>query len=116
MTRKIAYAALLGCSALAPLVFACADNLPKATEIVHMRVLGAKLEVVGDEARATPKPGEHVKVSFDTVFPTQKGSNKSSQMMLIRSSCAVPICPPRTSSPAASGCIAWSARPMSPST
>ena len=76
MTRRIVYAALLGCSAL---VLACADNLPKATEIVHMRVLGAKLEVVGDETgRATPKPGEQVKVSFDTVFPTQKGSTKNS--------------------------------------
>lgn len=86
MTRRIIHAALLGCCAL---VLACADNLPKATEIVHMRVLGAKLEVVGDETgRATPKPGEQVKVSFDTVFPTQKGSTKNSQLMLI--SCTAP--------------------------
>jgi hypothetical protein len=47
----------------------CEDDLPKATEIVHMRVLGATLQVVGDETRATPKPGEKVRVSLSTVFP-----------------------------------------------
>lgn len=94
MTRKIA-CAVLGCCALA---FGCADNLPKATEIVHMRVLGAKLQVVGDESRSTPKPGEQVKVAFDTVFPTQKGSTKNAQMMLItctaptRFTGGIPIC------------------------
>jgi hypothetical protein len=86
---------LLGCAALA---FGCADDLPKATDIVHMRVLGAKLQVVGDETRATPKPGEQVKVSFDTVFPTQKGSTKNSQLMMInctaptRFTGGIPIC------------------------
>lgn len=94
MTRRIAYA-VLGCCALA---LGCADNLPKATEIVHMRVLGAKLQVVGDESRATPKPGEQVKVTFDTVFATQKGSTKDAQMMLInctaptRFTGGIPIC------------------------
>jgi hypothetical protein len=85
MTRRLACAALLGAWSL---VLGCADDLPKATEIVHMRMLGAKLEVVGDETRATPKPGEQVKVTFDTVFPTQRGSTRDSQTLLI--SCTAP--------------------------
>ena len=52
---------------------ACDDDLPKATEIVHMRVIGAQLQVLDDEERATeratPKPGETVRVSLATVFP-----------------------------------------------
>jgi hypothetical protein len=61
----------------------CKNDLPKATEIVHMRVLGATLEVVGDETRSTPKPGETVSISMTTVFPLQKENTDSAQSMLI---------------------------------
>ena len=74
-------------------------DLPKATEIEHMRVLGAKLEVVGDATRTTPKPGESVKVTFATVFPSQKRAPTTGvQSMLIgctapsRFTGGLPIC------------------------
>jgi hypothetical protein len=61
--------ALLALLPMAVLV-ACDDDLPEATEIVHLRVLGASVEVIGDEARATPKPGESVRMTLQTVFPS----------------------------------------------
>lgn len=60
--------ALLALLAAAPLA-ACKSDLPKATAIDHMRILGSMLEVVGDPTRATPKPGESVRVTMATVFP-----------------------------------------------
>ena len=52
------------------LLSACNDDLPKATDITHMRVLGARLEVKGDIERSTPKPGETVSMYFPVVFPS----------------------------------------------
>jgi hypothetical protein len=37
-------------------------DLPKSWRITYARVLGVRSEVVGDEARATPEPGERVRV------------------------------------------------------
>ena len=69
-TRICSTAALLGLFAL---LHGCDDDLPRATEIVHMRVLGAQLEVAnptdGDATRATPKPGEKVRVTLPIGFP-----------------------------------------------
>ncbi len=70
------------------LALGCNDNLPKATAITHMRILGSQVQVVGDETRATPKPGEQAHVSFLTVFPSQKGTTAKSKTMLI--SCTAP--------------------------
>jgi hypothetical protein len=47
----------------------CEEDLPKVTLIEHMRVLGAKQEVIGDEMRAVPKPGETVKLTWEMAFP-----------------------------------------------
>ena len=37
-------------------------NLPKSWALAYPRVLGMRSEVVGDETRATPEPGEQVRV------------------------------------------------------
>jgi hypothetical protein len=73
---------------LALLTSACQDDLPKATLIVDMRVLGSQLSVVGDETRASPMPGESVRVSFATVFPEADQTIERGQLMLI--SCTAP--------------------------
>jgi hypothetical protein len=72
------------------LLVGCEDDLPKATEIVHMRILGAKLQAVNDadETRATPKPGERVRVSLETVFPSIAESHRFMHTALI--SCTAP--------------------------
>jgi hypothetical protein len=82
---------LLGSSAWASLALAlvaCQNDLPKATSITHMRVLGSKVQVVGDETRATPAPGEQVQVSFLTVFP--KSSQTSAQVKSLLIGCTAP--------------------------
>src|SRR5688500_2935770 len=55
---------------LEALFFACAlliggceePDLPKSWRVTYARVLGVRGEVVGDEARATPEPGERLRV------------------------------------------------------
>lgn len=54
-------------AALALLLALCASgcdelNLPKSWALAYPRVLGMRSEVVGDETRATPEPGEQVRV------------------------------------------------------
>lgn len=66
----------------------CKNTLPKSTEIARMRVLGSKLEVVGDETRTSPRPGEQVKVSLVTVFPKLTETTQKVQSMFI--SCTAP--------------------------
>jgi hypothetical protein len=66
----------------------CADKLPKATEIVHMRILGSLLEVIGDETRTSPMPGEHLRVSMISVFPEFSESTDPAQSIFI--SCTAP--------------------------
>lgn len=75
-------------SLLALFASACQDDLPKATLIVDMRILGSQISVVGDETRATPMPGESVRVSFATVFPEPDQTIERGQLMLI--SCTAP--------------------------
>lgn len=77
--------------ALSTVLTSCDSDLPKATEITNMRVVGAKLQVVTDdpdETRATPKPGEHVRVSLATVFPSLATSHRFVHAALI--SCTAP--------------------------
>ena len=73
---------------LCGLLVGCQEDLPKATQITHMRLLGTKLQVVGDESRSTPKPGETVKATFATVYPSQTRTNEGVQAMLI--ACTAP--------------------------
>jgi hypothetical protein len=47
----------------------CENDLPKVTLIDHMRVLGAKQQVVGDEERAIPKPGETAHLTWQMAYP-----------------------------------------------
>lgn len=51
------------------LLVGCEDDLPKATLIEHMRILGARTEVIGDESRSTPRLGERATVSFAVTYP-----------------------------------------------
>jgi hypothetical protein len=53
------------------LLAGCDSDLPRATEIVNMRALGARLEVLDDEARTTPEPGERLRVSVPIVSPAR---------------------------------------------
>lgn len=77
---------------------ACDQDLPKATEITDMRLLGAVVEVVGDPTRATPRPGEKVDVRFVAVHPTLAETNAQAQTMLLsctqptRYTGGVPVC------------------------
>jgi hypothetical protein len=73
---------------LALFTSACQDDLPKATLIEDMRILGSQISVVGDETRSTPMPGESVRVSFATVFPEADQTIERGQLMLI--SCTAP--------------------------
>ncbi|MGD8863593.1 MAG: hypothetical protein PVI30_26500 [Myxococcales bacterium] len=76
----------------------CDEDLPKATSIERMRVLGVELEVVGDAPRATPRPGESVRASFPTVFPDLEAEGDDLSTMLIRCTAptrytgGIPIC------------------------
>lgn len=74
--------------ALAALSGACADDLPKASLIERMRLLGAHVSVIDDETRASPMPGERVRLSFATVFPDSDQTTDRSQLMLI--ACTAP--------------------------
>lgn len=86
--------AIAACSLLA----GCDTDLPRATEVVSMRVLGARLEVVGDETRTTPRPGEQLSVTLATVFPEVDRHLEDAQSLFIgctapdRFTGGVPIC------------------------
>lgn len=62
---KLGLAALLVGLALG----GCQEDLPKVTFIEHMRALGARQTVVGDEKRATPKPGETARLTWAVAYP-----------------------------------------------
>jgi hypothetical protein len=49
--------------------FGCDDDLPRASEIKHMRVLGARTEVQSDSARSTPRPGEVASLTWSVAYP-----------------------------------------------
>lgn len=55
---------------LATVMSGCSEDLPSATSIQDTRVLGARVEVVGEDeppVRAWPKPGETAQISFRVV-------------------------------------------------
>ncbi len=54
----------LSLSLLVSLMPACSDDLTPGSLIDRERVLGARVEVIGDSQRATPAPGESIEVIF----------------------------------------------------
>lgn len=66
MSRSTRLAAISG---MLLTLCACQDDLPKASQIVHMRVLGATTRVVGDPQRSSPKPGETAELTWSMVYP-----------------------------------------------
>ncbi|MEY4579139.1 MAG: hypothetical protein RL701_3842 [Pseudomonadota bacterium] len=75
----------------------CEDDLPKASQITHMRVLGAATEVVGDPARTTPKPGETAQLTWSMVYPdTQTDDSRLSSLFLVCTTpqqfAGIPVC------------------------
>jgi len=91
-------AASIAVLASAWMLAGCVDDLPKATEIARMRILGAQLSVLGDETRTTPKPGETVHVALSTQFPSLENDRDAVQSLLItctapdRFTGGIPIC------------------------
>jgi hypothetical protein len=75
--------------ALLGLLTGCADDLPQATEIVHTRVLGARVEVRDDPERATPAPGEKIDVAYQVIFPEFDQDSSSLRSLLIN--CTLPV-------------------------
>jgi hypothetical protein len=61
----------------------CDDNLPRASEITHMRVLGALTQVDSEPQRATPKPGEKAKLSWSVVFPDNQDDSELASLFLV---------------------------------
>lgn len=60
----------LGCGLLLLTgVLGCDDDLPVATLIEDTRMLGSRIEVVGDEDRSTPHPGETARVTYALAAP-----------------------------------------------
>ncbi len=85
MTLMLRTACML---ALSPLVLGCEDDLPKATDITAMRILGARTEVVGDPTRSTPAPGETATMSFAVAFPSVEVSDAELSSLFI--TCTAP--------------------------
>jgi len=65
---KHAFLAAVSCACLAAAA-GCQNDLPRASNIAHMRPLGGLVQVVGDETRSTPKPGEKARLTWDIVYP-----------------------------------------------
>ena len=50
-------------------VSGCENDLPRASNIERMRVLGGLVQVIGDESRSTPKPGEKARLTWSMAYP-----------------------------------------------
>jgi hypothetical protein len=74
-TPKSSPALVIWAALVATLIAGCEDDLPKATLIEHMRVLGARTEVVGDEARSTPRLGEIAMLNWAVTYPELTASD-----------------------------------------
>ena len=66
----------------------CNNDLPLASQISHMRVLGAALEVAGDAARTTPMPGETARMTWSMAYPDPTQDN--SQLAAMFFVCTAP--------------------------
>jgi hypothetical protein len=54
----------LALMAMLCMLLACSESFPPASAVSEFRVVGAKVEVLGDEQRANPDPGDEVQVSL----------------------------------------------------
>jgi len=75
----------------------CQDDLPKASQITHMRILGAGLEVQGDANRTTPKPGETARMTWSMAYPdAQQDDSRLASMFIVCAASAqftgTPVC------------------------
>jgi hypothetical protein len=61
----------------------CEDDLPKASLITHMRVLGARTEVVGDEQRSTPRPGERAILTWAIAYPEYRSNDDEIESLFV---------------------------------
>jgi hypothetical protein len=89
---------LIVLAASAGMLVGCADDLPKATEVARMRILGAQLSVVGDATRTTPAPGVSVRVAVSTRCPSREADRAAVRSLLVtctapdRFTGGIPIC------------------------
>ena len=66
----------------------CSDDLPRASTIAAMRVLGARMEVEGDAERSTPKPGEIAHVTWSMAYPDL--TQDDSELSTLLATCTAP--------------------------
>jgi hypothetical protein len=79
------------------LLLGCEESkLPKSWRVTYARVLAVRAEVIGDEARATPEPGERVRVSV--LIAGEQPIEQVSYALLI-----CPASPPRGELPSCAG-------------
>lgn len=76
---------------------ACQEDLPKASQITSMRILGAGLHVQGDENRSTPKPGETARMTWSMAYPdAQQDDSQLASMFIVCTTSAqftgIPVC------------------------
>src|SRR5262245_47398400 len=67
----------------------CEDELPRASLIQYMRVLGARSEVVGDPSRSNPHPGEAAQLTWDIAYPRLDEDDSRLQSMFLV--CTAPV-------------------------
>lgn len=83
---------LIGLSVLSA---ACGGDLPSATSITSTRVIAAKVKVVGDEKRATPRRNEFFSVEWSVVTNGQDAPNLYSAYLACKSApsrAGIPFC------------------------
>jgi hypothetical protein len=76
-------ALLLATTLLGAALGGCQDDLPEATLIEHMRVLGARIEVDGFEARSTPRPGESATMTWAVAFPELRATEEELESLFL---------------------------------
>jgi hypothetical protein len=75
----------------------CEDELPRASLIASVRVLGARSEVAGDPSRSNPHPGEAARLTWDMVYPSPSEDDSELRSLFIACTAperfsGVPIC------------------------
>lgn len=87
---RVGYRLLLAAAScmLVGSVTGCENDLPRASNIEHLRVLGGLVQVVGDESRSTPKPGEKAHLSWSMAYPD--ASSDDSHLASVFFTCTAP--------------------------
>ena len=76
---------------------ACGDPLPRISLITEMDIFGSRVEVVGDEARSSPRPGESATFALSVVYPERVISDAQFSMAVLECTfpdlyTSVPVC------------------------